>query len=197
MLGSYTAQKTPVVGANILVFLLSKEIVGAPRRLEPGPPPERGLLSPLSQLAIVHDHWPIPPELTPSPPPGRQLHLDGLLYGSTHYYCNGLERRPKRNVAYHRVRKSLPVDDWYAILTITIYSKITEILIIRWYFSSSNFIKIRFRHPIPIPLPLDAFSAFSVSISVPRFQVGRQHCEVRRAHQMVNPALVPLSGSLF
>jgi len=56
ILGSYTAQKTFVVGANILVFLLSKEILGAPRRLEPGPSPERATLSPLSQLAIVHDH---------------------------------------------------------------------------------------------------------------------------------------------
>ena len=52
------------------------------------------------------------------------------------YYCNGLACRSKRKVAYHSVRKFLPVpvNDWYAILTITVYSKITKILIVRCIF---------------------------------------------------------------
>ena len=44
-------------------------------------------------------------------------------------------------------------------------------------------------HPLPIPLLLDAFGVSISAPSAPRFPVGPQRSEVRRSHQMVNPAL--------
>ena len=109
---------------------------------------------------------------------------------------SSLARRSKRNVvAYHNVTKSLSVNDWHVILTITVFQKLPKSLSSD-AFSISNFTKFVFcpdeeliqlsQTPTLVgretPLPLSPLRRRA-------FHMGPRRCGVSRAHQIVNSVL--------
>ena len=190
----------------MLVFLLSKEIVEPRVAWSRGPLPS----GPRSQLAIVHDHLNWHPSCPRQYPNSILTACSiGLLISHIITFC--MATKSKRNVAYHRVRKSLTVDDWYAILTITVYSfyrnpyrqmhfraQISSKSLFGWgsapdpargaYDAPQSPSRLERETPPP-HFPLDAFGVSISAPSAPRFPVGPPRCKVRRAHQMLNPAL--------
>ena len=76
---------------------------------------------------------------------------------------SGLARRPRQNVAYHNVTKSLSIHDSYAVLIITVSSKIVLKSLFSDALSSSNFTKFVFgcmALPRTPPTPLGSLQPY-------------------------------------